>query len=104
VTFLHTHTAGTLVSRCTLCGHTIASRDERDVYLGQRAHTAVACITWRLLADAPRLTDEWTEPEPDRCPEGHERAGNTCVDGRGHLVCNACRREDYAATRQERAS
>jgi len=37
------------------------------------------------------------EPDVGRCPDGHERAGNTRVDGRGHLVCNACRREKYAA-------
>jgi len=98
MTFQHTRTAGTLVSRCTLCGHTIASRFERDVYLGQRGHDAWTCQMAR--ATAARVV----EPEDDveRCRNGHPRAGNTRIDNRGGVVCLACRRDVYAAQRHEK--
>jgi hypothetical protein len=93
VSFRWTRSAGWIESRCTLCSLVLTSRLERDIHDGQRAHDAAACQQRRL--DAARAV---TVPEFDgTCPEGHERVGNTYVDTHGGLVCNACRREKYAA-------
>jgi len=93
VSFLWTRAGATITSRCTLCPLVLASRLERDIHAGQRAHDPAACQQRRL--DAARAV---TVPEFEgTCPEGHERTGNTYVDTHGGLVCNACRREKWAA-------
>jgi len=95
MSFLWSRAGATITSRCTLCSLVLASRLERDIHTGQRVHDAAACQQRRL--DAARAV---TVPEFDgTCPEGHERVGNTYVDTHGGLVCNACRREKYAARR-----
>jgi len=91
-----TRAGDVVTSHCTLCSLVLASRLERDIHDGQRAHDVYACQQRRL--DVARAV---AEPDvPDLCHRGHERAGNTRVDKCGHLVCNACRREQYAAHRQ----
>ena len=94
MTFLHTRDGVALVTTCQLCGLANRSLSESAIYLSQRGHDAMTCQ--RRRAERARVV----EPEDDdieTCPEGHERAGNTYVDSHGHLVCNACRREKYAA-------
>ena len=94
MTFLWTREAGALTSTCVLCGMSTRSLSEAAIYLSQRGHDAMTCQ--RRRAEAARVV-EAEEDDVDRCPDGHERAGNTHVDTRGNLVCNACRREKYAA-------
>ena len=95
MSFLWSRAGATITSRCTLCLLVLASRLERDIHDGQRVHDPAACQQRRL--DAARAA---SVPEFDgTCPEGHERVGNTYVDTHGGLVCNACRREKYAARR-----
>ena len=101
MSFRWRRTIGVVASTCAVCSWTIRST-ERDVLDQQRAHDPAACQQRRL--DAARAVSPETEDDVERCPEGHERAGNTYVDTHGHLVCNACRREKYAAHRYERAS
>ena len=97
MSFLWTRAGATITSRCTLCSLVLASRLERDIHDGQRVHDPAACQQRRL--DAARAV---TVPEFDgTCPEGHERVGNTYVDTHGGLVCNACRREKYAAKKSQ---
>ena len=62
MSFLHTRDAGTLSSRCTLCGHVIRARADRDVYIGQRLHDALTCQQRRTENARPVLV----EPERDR--------------------------------------
>jgi hypothetical protein len=95
MSFLWSRAGATITSRCTLCSLVLASRLERDIHTGQRVHDAAACQQRRL--DTARAV---MAPEFDgTCLEGHERVGNTYVDTHGGLVCNACRREKYAAKR-----
>ena len=99
MSFLWTRSAGALTSTCTLCGMSTRSLSESAIYLTQRGHDALTCQ--RRRAEAARVVEP-EDDDIDRCPEGHERAGNTHVDKHGHLVCNACRREKRAAKRYER--
>ena len=100
MSFLWSRAGATITSRCTPCSLVLASRLERDIHDGQRAHDPAACQQRRL--DAARAV---TVPEFDgTCPEGHERVGNTYVDTHGGLVCNACRREKWASKKAERVA
>jgi len=96
MTFLHTREAGALTSTCTLCGTANRSLSEHTILLTQRAHTWQECQEMRAQ---PEPVDE---TDVARCPEGHQRAGNTSTDKSGYIRCLACRREDYAAKRDER--
>ena len=100
MTFLHTSDGIALTSTCTLCGMSTRSLSESAIYLSQRGHDAMTCQ--RRRAEAARVVEP-VEPEDDieRCPDGHERAGNTHVDTRGNLVCNACRREKRTAKNRD---
>lgn len=101
MSFRWTRSAGLAVtSTCTLCGLANRSLSESAIYLQQRAHDPFTC-QMRRAETARALTAE-DDVEPDTCGRGHERAGNTHVDSRGGLVCNACRREKYAAKRYEK--
>ena len=93
MTFLHTRDGIALVTTCQLCGMSTRSLSESAIYLSQRGHDAMTCQ--RRRAEAARVVEP--EDDVDRCPDGHERAGNTHVDTRGNLVCNACRREKRKA-------
>ena len=97
MTFLHTRDGIALVTTCQLCGMTTRSLSEAAIYLSQRGHDAMTCQ--RRRAEAARVVEP-EDDDIDRCPDGHERAGNTHVDKAGRLVCNACRREKYAAKKQ----
>lgn len=83
-----------IISTCVLCGLANRSLSESVIYLGQRAHSWLDCQQRR--AEMVRAA------EPERCRNGHERAGNTRIDNRGDTVCLACRRDVYAAHRQEK--
>ena len=100
MTFLHTRDGVALVTTCQLCGMSTRSLSESAIYLSQRGHDAMTCQRRRAerawVVEAPEVEDD-----VDRCPDGHERAGNTHVDTRGNLVCNACRREKRAAKNRD---
>jgi len=81
--------AGTLTSTCVLCQLTVTGRRDNDVTFQQRSHTAWECQQRR--AQTARVADV------ERCRNRHPRAGNTSIDGRGNIVCLACRRDVYAA-------
>ena len=102
MSFLWTRAGDVIHSRCTLCSLVLASRLERDIHAGQRAHDPLTCQQRRL--DAARAVSPEVEDDVDRCPEGHERAGNTYVDKAGHLVCNACRRVKWGARKMSSES
>ena len=91
MTFLHTRDGRALVTTCQLCGMKTRSLSEAAIYLTQRGHTAWECQQRR--AEAARANRE----PVDTCRNGHRRAGNTSIDGRGNVVCLACRRDVYAA-------
>jgi len=97
MSFRWTRDGQTLVSVCVLCATTITGRRDNDVTFAQRAHSWQACQEVR--AQTARAGEDEV---PDLCRHGHERAGNTHVDSRGWIVCDACRREQYAAKRHER--
>ena len=101
MTFLHTRDGMALTSTCQLCGMSTRSLSESAIYLSQRGHDAMTCQ--RRRAEAARVV-EVVEPEDDveRCRNGHPRAGNTSITGRGDTVCLACRRETRAAKRYEK--
>ena len=103
MSFLHTREAGTIVSRCNLCGHVIRARMDRDIYLAQRAHDWLTCQLRRAqTAQALRVI----EPEDDdieTCRNGHPRAGNTSTIV-AQTVCLACQRERWAATKEHAES
>jgi hypothetical protein len=101
VTFLHTRDGLALVTTCRLCGMSTRSLSESAIYLSQRDHDWLTCQLMRLAA--ARAVEE---PSPiHRCPKGHNRAGNTHIDKRsGSLVCNACRRDVYAAQKNSDGS
>ena len=100
--FLHTRDAGTLSSVCTLCGHVIRARADRDVYLEQRGHDAFTCQLRRaenarvvLVEVAPAPAPK---PERTHCANGHDWTPvNVYVNARGHSKCRACSRERQAA-------
>jgi hypothetical protein len=90
MTFLWTRSAGAVTSTCQLCGMTTRSLSESAIYLTQRGHDAMTCQRRRAEA-------AWVVDPIERCRNGHRRAGNTSIDGRGNIVCLACRRDVYAA-------
>lgn len=96
MTFRWTRDGRAVVSVCQLCGLANRSLSESAIYLTQRAHSWQECQEMRTR---PEPVDE---TDVERCPEGHDRAGNTSTDKSGYIRCLACRREDYAARRQEK--
>jgi len=50
MSFLWTRAGDVIHSRCTLCSLVLASRLERDIHDGQRAHDPAACQQRRLDA------------------------------------------------------
>jgi hypothetical protein len=84
VSFKWTRAGATITSRCTLCSLVLASRLERDIHAGQRAHDAAACQQRRL--DAARALYAAS-------PEGQAAARKLHV----YDLRNARHRELYAA-------
>lgn len=82
-----------LHSSCADCGLTYTG-DERDLLRWQRGHGTATCVQRRAAA-ARALA------EPDLCHNGHDRAKNAHADNRGWIVCDACRREQRAAKKQQ---
>ena len=96
--FLHTRDGLALVTTCQLCGMSARSLSESAIYLSQRSHDAMTCQ--RRRAEAAYANSQPVE----RCRNGHRRAGNTTIDGRGNIVCLACRRDVYAAQKNSDGS
>jgi hypothetical protein len=89
MSFLWSRAGDVIHSRCTLCGYVLASRLERDIHDGQRAHDPAACQQRRL--DAARALYAAS-------PEGQAAARKLHV----YELRNARHRELYAAQRQQK--
>ena len=63
MSFLWTRAGDVIHSRCTLCGHVLASRLDRDIHAGQRAHDAMTCQLRRAettrAIEAPAAAAKW---------------------------------------------
>lgn len=63
MTFLWTRAGDVIHSRCTLCSLVLASRLDRDIHAGQRAHDAMTCQLRRLettrAIEAPVAAAKW---------------------------------------------
>jgi hypothetical protein len=102
MSFKWSRAGATITSRCTLCSLVLASRLERDIHDGQRAHDPAACQQRRLDAARALATEVYVatlarKPPPKlrelrtHCRDNHEYTPeNTRMDGRGRRVCKMC--------------
>jgi len=102
VSFRWTRAGDVIHSHCTLCSLVLASRLERDIHDGQRAHDPAACQQRRLDAARALATEVYVatlarKPPPKlrelrtHCRDNHEYTPeNTRMDGRGRRVCKTC--------------
>ena len=118
MSFLHTRDAGTLSSRCTLCGHVIRARADRDVYIGQRLHDPLTCQQRRTENARPVLVEpervpgrpsQVRRPEPEQerthCGNGHDwTPENVYTNPRGQRHCKVCRRAQRAVKKSDDGS
>jgi hypothetical protein len=102
MSFLWSRQGDVIHSRCTLCDLVLASRLDRDIHAGQRAHSWQECQQRRL--DAARAISLVVEDDrPTHCRNDHEYTPeNTRVDADGIRHCQTCAQAKSARQNEAR--